>query len=111
MQFDRLKRREFLTLVGGAATRPLTARAQQPAKLPTIGVLGSGTPATHGPWISIFAQRLRELGWIDGRTVAIEVRWAEGRSDRAAEIAADFVRMKVDALVTSGTPTTLAAKQ
>jgi putative ABC transport system substrate-binding protein len=107
-----MKRRAFITLLGGAAAAwPFATRAQQTAKLPTIGYLGSGTPATQSPWVAIFAQRLRELGWIDGRTVAIEVRWAEGRSDRAAEIAADFVRMKVDALLTSGTPTTLAAKQ
>src|SRR5262245_43752826 len=111
MQFDQLKRREFITLLGGAAaTWPLAARAQQPA-MPVVGYLGSGTPATQSQWVAAFAQRLRELGWIEGRTVAIEVRWAEGRSERAAEIAADFVRMKVDALVTSGTPTTLAAKQ
>jgi putative ABC transport system substrate-binding protein len=107
-----MKRREFITLVGGASVAwPLAARAQQQAKLRTIGYLGSGTPATQSQWVAAFAQRLRELGWIEGRTVAIEVRWAEGRSERATEIAADFARMKVDALVTSGTPTTLAAKQ
>ena len=112
MHFHKLKRREFITLLGSAAAAwPLAGRAQQPAKLPTIGFLGSGTPATQGPRVSVFAQRLHELGWIDGHTVAIDVRWAEGRAERAAEIAADFVRMKVEALVTSGTPTTLAAKQ
>jgi putative tryptophan/tyrosine transport system substrate-binding protein len=107
-----MRRREFITLFGsGAVAWPLGARAQQPTKLPTIGYLGSGTPATGSQWVAVFVQRLRELGWMEGRTVAIEVRWAEGRSERAAEVAADFVRMKVDAIVTSGTPTTLAAKQ
>jgi len=106
-----VKRREFITLLGGAAACPIAARGQQSAKMPTIGFLGSGTPATQNQWVAAFAQRLRELGWIEGRTVAIEVRWAEGRSERASEVVADFARMKVDALVTSGTPTTLAAKQ
>ena len=106
-----MRRRAFITLLGGAAALPLAARAQQTAKLPTIGYLGSGTSVTQGPWAAVFVRRLHELGWIEGRTVAIEVRWTEGRSERAAEIAADFVRMKVDAVVTMGTPTTLAAMQ
>jgi putative ABC transport system substrate-binding protein len=94
-----MQRREFITLLGGTvATWPLAAPAQQSAKLPTIGFLGSGTAATQSQWLATFVQGLRELGWIEGRTVAIEVRWAEGRSERAAEIAADFARMKVDAL-------------
>src|SRR6266446_9683183 len=80
-----IRRRKFLaTLLGGAAAWPLAARAQQPAKLPTIGFLVAGTPSSHGPWVAAFVQRLRELGWIEGRTIAIEHRWAEGRSDRAA---------------------------
>src|SRR6516225_7718381 len=89
-----IARREFLaTLLGGAAAAwPLAARAQQAAKLPTIGFLGAATPSTTSPWISAFAQRLRELGWIEGRTIAIEYRWAEGREERFAEIAAEFVR-------------------
>jgi hypothetical protein len=83
-----MKRREFITLIGGAATAwPLAARAQQPAKLPMIGFLGSSTPSIQGQWVAAFVQRLRELGWIDGRTVAIEVRWAEARPERFAEIA------------------------
>ena len=85
------------------------ARAQ--AKLPTIGYFGSGTPATQGQWAAAFVQRLRELGWIDARNVAIEYRWAEGRPERFAEIAAEFVRLKVDVIVTSATPPALAAKQ
>jgi len=67
---------------------PLEAHAQQPAKLPTIGLLGSSTPSAMSQWVAAFVQRLRELGWIEGRTVAIEYRWAEGRSERFAEIAA-----------------------
>jgi putative ABC transport system substrate-binding protein len=104
-------RREFITLLGGAAAWPLAADAQQAGKLPTIGFLGSGMPATHGQWAAAFVQRLRELDWIEGRTVAIEYRWAEGRGERYSEIAAEFVRLKVDVIVTSGTPGALAAKQ
>ncbi len=100
-----MRRREFITLLGGAAAAwPLAARAQQPAKLPTIGFLGAATPSAWSQWIAAFVQRLRELGWIEGRTVAIEYRWAEGRSERFAEIAAEFVRLKVDVIVTQATP-------
>jgi putative ABC transport system substrate-binding protein len=107
-----MKRREFITLLGGAAaTWPLATHAQQAGKLPTIGFLGSGTPAIQGQWVAAFVQRLRELGWVDGRTVAIEYRWAEGRIERAAEIAVEFARLKFDVIVTTGTPATLAAKQ
>src|SRR5262245_25417855 len=106
-----MNRRAFITLIAGAATWPLAARAQQPAKLPTIGYLGSGTRATQGEWAAAFVQRLRELGWIDARTVAIEYRWAQGRDERAAEIAAEFVRRKVDVIVTSGTAVIVATKQ
>ena len=72
-------------------------------KLPTIGFLGAATPSTRSQWTAAFVQRLRELGWIEGRTVAIEYRWAEGRNERFAEIAAEFVRLKVDVIVTAGT--------
>ena len=107
-----MKRREFITLLGGAAAGwPLAARAQQPAKLPTIGFLGTSTPSGLDQLPAAFVQRLRELGWVDGRNVAIEVRWAEGRSERSAEIAAEFVRLKVDVIVTAETPAVLAAKQ
>jgi putative ABC transport system substrate-binding protein len=107
-----MRRREFITLLGGAAaTWPLAAHAQQAGKLPTIGFLGSTTPSLGGFWLAAFVQRLRELGWIEGRTVAIEVRWAEGRSERFSEIAAEFVGLKVDVIVTHNTPTVLAAKQ
>src|SRR5262249_46359193 len=97
-----MKRREFITLLGGtAAAWPLAARAQQ-TKLPTIGFLGTSTPLNWNPWTAAFVQRLRELGWIEGRTVAIEYRWAEGRNERFAEIAAEFVRLKVDVILTLG---------
>src|SRR5262245_46469402 len=106
-----VKRREFITLLGGAAAAwPLAARAQQPA-MPTIGLLGSSTPLAMSQWVAAFVQRLRDLGWIEGRTVAIEYRWAEGRSSRAAEIAAEFVRLKVGVIVVSGTPAILVPKQ
>ena len=92
-----MNRREFITLVGGAAASwPVVARAQQAGKLPTIGFLGTSTAAAMSKQTAAFVQRLRELGWIEGRTVAIEYRWAEGRSERYAEIAADFARLKVD---------------
>src|SRR5262245_20855489 len=105
-----MRRREFITLVGGAAAWPLAARAQRPGKVPTIGFLGTGTASNQSEWVAAFVQRLRELSWIDGSTVAIEVRWAEARSERFAEIAAEFVRLKVDIIVTMGAAA-LAAKQ
>jgi putative ABC transport system substrate-binding protein len=111
MQFCQLRRRQFITLIGCAAIWPLTARAQQPGRLPTIGFLGSTTPGPQSQWTAAFVQRLRELGWIEGRTVAIEYRWAEGRSERFAEFAAEFVRLKVDVILTHNTPPVLAAKQ
>ena len=98
-----MKRREFITLLGGATVGwPLAAGAQQVGKLPTIGLLGAGTPSTWSPWLAAFAQRLHELGWSEGRTIAIKYRWAEGRPERFAEIAAEFVRLKVDVIVTGG---------
>src|SRR6516162_3243789 len=97
------RRREFITVLGGAAVAwPLAARAQQPAKLPTIGFLGTNTASAQSQWTAAFIHRLRELGWIEGRTFAIEYRWAEGRSERFAELATDFVRLKVDVIVTLG---------
>jgi len=100
---SHIGRRKFLATLGGAAVAwPLAARGQQPSKLPMIGVIGGGTPSTHGQLIAGFVQRLRELGWIEDRTVAIEYRWAEGRGERYAEIAAEFVQLKVDVIVTTG---------
>jgi putative ABC transport system substrate-binding protein len=106
-----MRRRDFITLVGGAAAWPLAARAQQREKLPVIGVLGNATPAAQGQIVAVFVERLRTLGWIDGRTVAIEYRWAEGRAERFAEIAAEFVGLNVSIIVTSGTAATEAAKR
>jgi putative ABC transport system substrate-binding protein len=91
--------------------RGRSRRAQQAGPLPTIGFLVPGTPTSHGQWVAAFVQRLRELGWIEGRTITIEYRWAEGRSERFAEIAAEFVRRKVDVIVTSATEAVVAAKQ
>jgi putative tryptophan/tyrosine transport system substrate-binding protein len=105
-----IRRRELvLALGGGAAAWPIAARAQQAGKLPTIGYLGGTTYSVEGPWAATFVQRLRELGWIEGRNFAIEYGWTEGRPDRAAEIVAEFVRMKVDVIVTSGTGQIIAA--
>jgi len=98
-----MNRRAFIALLGGAAAAwPLAARAQQAAKLPTIGYLGASTPSFDSHRVGAFVQRLRELGWIEGRTVTIEYRWSEGRSERYPEIAAEFVRLKVDVIVTTG---------
>ena len=104
-----MKRRDFITLLGAAVAWPVAVQAQ-PQKVPSIGFLGTSTPLTWSPWTAAFVQRLRELGWIEGRTIAIEYRWAEGRAQRFGEIAAEFVRLKVDIIVTAG-PAALAAKQ
>jgi len=107
-----VKRRTFITLLGGAAAAwPLMARAQQAAKVPTIGFLGSSTLSEASPWVSAFVERLRELGWTEGRNVAMAFRWAGGRSERYSEIATEFVGLKVDVIVTFGTPAALATKQ
>jgi putative tryptophan/tyrosine transport system substrate-binding protein len=105
-----VKRREFIAVVGGAAAWPLAARAQQ-RTMPVIGLMGSGTPAAQSQWTSAFLDRLRELGWTEGGNIAIEYRWAEGRNERFAEIADEFVRLKVDVIVTHNTPGPLAAKK
>jgi putative tryptophan/tyrosine transport system substrate-binding protein len=98
-----MNRREAITLLGvTAAALPLAARAQQAGKLPTIGYLGTTTASAWESWTATFVQRLRELGWIEGRNLAIEYRWAEGRSERFAEISAEFVRLNVDVIVTGG---------
>jgi len=103
-------RRKFLATLGGAAAAwPPAARAQQTAK--TIGLLGAVSASQQSPWTDAFLQRLRELGWIEGRTVSIAYRWTEGSNERAAELAAELVRLKVDVIITSGTQIILAAKQ
>src|SRR5262245_47934933 len=111
MQFDQLKRREFITLLGGATAWPLAARAQQPGKMPTIGFLGANNATFERTSIDAFVQRLRELGWIENRTVAIEYRYAEGREERFAEIAAEFVRLKVDVILTYASASSITAKK
>src|SRR5262245_56329913 len=98
-----MRRREAMTVLGGAAAWPLAARAQQASKPPMIGFLGGGTAASQRQWVDAFAQRLRELGWVEGRTVAVEYRWGEGRNERYAELAAEFVRLKVDVTLAAGT--------
>ena len=104
-----MKRRHFIALVGGAAAWPVAVRAQQLGRLPIIGFLGANTSSSQQA--VAFVQRLRELGWTDGSTVAIEYRWAEGRFDRAPALVAELVQLKVDVLVTHSTPNVVAAKQ
>src|SRR5262249_18152160 len=104
-----MKRREFITLLGGTAAWPLAGRAQQ--AMPLIGLMGSGSAAAQSHLTAAFLQRLRELGWTEGRNLRIEYRWGEGHNERFAEIAAEFVRLKVDLILTHNTPPTLAAKQ
>ncbi len=107
-----MRRREFIAFVGGcAAIWPLAARAQKSGKVPVIGFLGATTPSVWSAFVAAFLQRLRELGWIDGSTVAIEYRWAQGRDELYAEFAAEFVRLKVDVIVTAGTDATIAVKK
>ena len=96
-----MRRRQFITLLGSAAAWPINARAQQSEKLLTVGVLGPDA-SSWSPWTTAFAERLRSLGWIEGRTIDIEYRWSEGHPERYPEIAAEFVRQKVDVIVTFG---------
>ena len=109
-----LHRREFIALLCGAALAPvlcpLPARAQQPGKVPIIGFLGATTPSVWSVFVAAFLKRLHELGWVEGRNIAIEYRWAEGREDRYAEFAAEFIRLKVAVIVTSGTAPAIAVK-
>ena len=108
-----IRRRDVLTLlVGAAAAWPVVAQAQpQPGNRPVIGFLGASTSTAALEWKAAFAKRLGELGWIDGRNVTVEYRWADGRTDRFDEMAAEFVRLKVNAIVTWGTATAVAAKR
>jgi putative ABC transport system substrate-binding protein len=107
-----VKRREFVTLLGGAAaTWPLCVRAQQAGKIPTIGFLGPTARGAWTEWTKAFVDRLAELGWIDGQTVKIVYRWANGRTERFSELAAELVALKVDLIVTSGTATRQTMKE
>jgi putative ABC transport system substrate-binding protein len=108
-----MKRRDFITLLigGAAAAWPVEASGQQRGKRPIVGFFGQSTPMGESERAAAFARRLHELGWIEGHTIVIEYRWAEGRSEHLAEIAAEFARLKVDVIVTGGTPAVMAAKQ
>jgi putative ABC transport system substrate-binding protein len=107
-----MRRRDFIAgIAGSAAAWPFAAHAQPAGRPPTVGFLGQSTPAVESQRISAFVERLRELGWTEGRTIAIEVRWADGRTKHYAEIATEFARLKVDIIVTAGTPSVIAARQ
>ena len=107
-----MRRREFITLLGGAAAAwPLAARAEQRAKVPTVGFFSPNTHSAAGAWTAAFVKRLREVGWIEGSTIAIEFRWGEGHGDRTDEIIAEFVRLKPDVIVTHGQRNIVAARQ
>jgi len=107
-----MRRREFFTLIGSAAIAwPIAVRAQQPAKLPTIGYLGPSSASADSQRRAAVVGRLGELDWIEGSTIAIEYRWTEGRNERAAEFAAELVRLKVDVIITAATAPIVAAKQ
>jgi len=106
-----VRRREFITLLGGAAVWPLAARAQQMGKVPRIGYLGSSSPSLEPHFVEAFRQKLRELGHIEGENIAIEYRWAEGQDRRLPELATELVRLQPNVIVTAGTPGALAAMQ
>jgi len=107
-----MRRRDFIArIAGSAAAWPLAARAQPAGKQVTIGFLGATTASGQSHHVAAFVQRLRELGWVEGRNAVVDVRWAEGRSERYSDIAAEFVRLKVDVIVTFAVPAVLAAKR
>src|SRR5438067_1205812 len=112
MQCDQLRRREFITLLGGAAAVwPLPARAQQRAKVAHIGYLGLVSASWHTPRVTAFRAGLRDLGYAEGRDIVIEFRWAEGRYDQLPALMAELVRLNVDVIVTHTVPGAIAAKQ
>jgi len=105
-----VRRRDFIAGLGMAAALPSATWAEQATKIPTIGVLGAASREVAEPWVAAFVKRLQELGWVDGRNVSIDYRWAEARSERYSEIAAGFSSRKVDIIVTWASAPTLAAK-
>ena len=106
-----MRRREFISLLGGAAAWPLVARAQQARHVPIVGYVAPSNPLIPSRSTGAFLQRLRELGWIEGQTITIETRWAAGRPERLDEIAAEFFRLKVDLIVTSSTNDSIVMKR
>ena len=104
-----MKRREFITLLGGAAAWPLVARAQ--GKIPRVGFMGNSTAALEANLVDSFREGLRELGYEEGRNIAIEYRWADGQYERFAALVAELIAAKVDVIVTAGTPAALAVKK
>jgi putative tryptophan/tyrosine transport system substrate-binding protein len=110
MQFDQLKRRDFVAMLGGAAAWPLAANAQQPANAPTIGFVGSDTPDPYADRLRAFRLGLRSTGFVEGHNLTVEYRWAEGRNDTLPELTADLVRRQVAVIVAPTTPSVLAAK-
>src|SRR6201993_56714 len=105
-----MNRREAITLLGGAVAWPLAARPQQLGKLPTVGFLGTTTASAWSGWTEAFVQQLRELGWIEGRTIAVESRWGEARRERLAAHVAGFIRLN-DGLIVGGGDAAIAGKQ
>jgi putative ABC transport system substrate-binding protein len=104
-----MKRREFITLVGGAAAWPIAVQAQQSSRVPTIGFLSPNSQAAAKTWTTVFVQGLHDLGWIEDRTVIIEYRWEDGQVDRTSALVNELVRLKVDVIVTHGVPNIVAA--
>src|SRR5882757_1899650 len=104
-----MRRREFITLLGGAAAWPLPVQARQPSKVPIVGFLSPNSQAVAQPWTTAFVQRLRDLGWIEDRTVQIEYRWEDGLVERSSEFVNELVGLKVDVIVTHGVPNIVGA--